>query len=196
MEFLKTVFGDKALTYAELETALKDNKEIKLANLIGGQYVDRAKLDTKIGELNTANETIQTLQNTVKQFDGVDVEKLRNDLATAESKYNTDLAAIKRDSALEMALLSAKAKNTKAVKALLNSDEIKLDGDKLLGLDSQLEKLKAENDYLFEVEQSAQTQTQTTTVSTGLTHQDPLSGDADKFLASAMKGAGLQTETK
>lgn len=33
MDFLKDIFGDKALTYAELEAALKDNKDVKLANL-------------------------------------------------------------------------------------------------------------------------------------------------------------------
>ena len=38
MEFLKSIFGDKALTYEELQTALKDNKEVKLVNLVDGKY--------------------------------------------------------------------------------------------------------------------------------------------------------------
>ena len=38
MDFLKAIFGDKALTYSELEAALKDSKDIKLANLAGGTH--------------------------------------------------------------------------------------------------------------------------------------------------------------
>ena len=37
MDKLKALFGDKALTYAELEAALKDSKEIKLVNIKGDQ---------------------------------------------------------------------------------------------------------------------------------------------------------------
>ena len=154
MEFLKKIFEDKALTYAELEAALKDNKDIKLANLATGQYVDKAKFDGKITELSTANQTIKDLQETVKKFDGVDLEKLKKDVSDWEEKYNTDIGKLKLDYTLETALMAGKAKNTKAVKALLDLESIKLDGDKLLGLDDQLEKLKKEADYLFEVEKS------------------------------------------
>lgn len=191
MDFLKTIFGDKALTYAELESALKDNKDIKLANLSGGQYVDKGKHDAKIIELATANDTIKTLQETVKKFDGVDVQKLKGDLATAQVKYDTDIGKIKLENALDMALITNKARNAKAVKALLNMDEIKLDGEKLLGLDTQLEKVKADNGYLFEDTQGNNTTSNTTTVSTGGQHNDPLDGDTDKFISAAMKGAGL-----
>ncbi len=85
MEFLKTVFGDKPMTYAELEAALKDNKNIKLANLAGGQYVDKDKLDTKISELAAANETIKNLQETVKKFDGDFNSKLLAEITTTPS---------------------------------------------------------------------------------------------------------------
>ncbi len=191
MEFLKTLFGEKALTYAELEAALKDNKDIKLANLVGGQYVDKAKLDGKIGELSTANQTIQRLQDTVKKFDGVDVQKLMDDLSAAETKYNTDISKIKLESALDAALIGGKAKNSKAVKALLNMEDIKLDGDKLIGLDTQMEQVKKENGYLFE-----DTSTTTATASSGGTHQGALDGDDDKFISAAMKGAGIATKNE
>ena len=150
MDFLKTIFGEKALTYAELESALKDSKEVKLGNLAFGQYVDKGKLDTKITELSTANQTIKDLQDAVKKFDGVDVEKLRGDLTTLQTKYDADTSKIKLESALDLALVGSKAKNIKAVKALLDPGIIKLDGDKLLGIDDQLTKLKTEASYLFE----------------------------------------------
>ena len=142
-------------------------------------------------EVATANETIKTLQDTVKKFDGVDVEKLKQDLADAETKYNTDLSATKLSNALEMALITGKAKNTKAVKALLDTESIKLDGDKLLGLDEQLTKLKADNAYLFEEVKADDT---TVKVNSGADHQEPLGGETDKFLSAARVAAGLPTE--
>ena len=101
-------------------------------------------------QTTAANATIKDLQDAVKKFDGVDVEKLHGDLTTLQTKYDADTSKIKLDSALDMALIGSKAKNIKAVKALLDPGIIKLDGDKLLGIDEQLTKLKTEVSYLFE----------------------------------------------
>lgn len=56
---------------------------------------EQAKTTAKTGELATANQTIKDLQATVKQFDGVDIGKLKRDVADWETKYNTDIAAEK-----------------------------------------------------------------------------------------------------
>ncbi len=156
--------------------------------------VEQAKITAETEKLTKATETIKTLQETVKKFDGVDVEKLKGDLTALETKYNTDLSATKLNNALEMALITGKAKNTKAVKALLDVEGIKLDGDKLLGLDEQLTKLKTDNSYLFEEEKADGT---TVKVKSGADHQEPLDGDTDKFFSAARAAAGLSaTDTK
>ncbi|NLY77321.1 MAG: hypothetical protein GX080_04430 [Tissierellia bacterium] len=49
---------------------------------------------------------------------------------------------MKFDYALEKALTVAKARNIKAVKALLDLENLKLADDKILGLDEQLKKSK------------------------------------------------------
>ena len=51
--------------------------------------------------------------------------------------------------AIERALTAAKAKNAKAVKALLDMEKVKLDGEQLLGLDDQLKAIKESDPYLF-----------------------------------------------
>jgi hypothetical protein len=130
----------------------------------------KAKTTTAENGLTTANKTIKDLQETVKKFDGVDVEKLKKDVADWEQKYNTDTAQMKLDNALEMALINGKAKNTKAVKALLTMDNIKLDGDKLLGLEEQLTELKKNDPYLFDEKKPKET---TVTVNSGGEHKDP-----------------------
>ena len=73
-----------------------------------------------------------------------------NKLAT--ENYDKELARIKLDSALDMALTGAKGKNPKAIKALLDMDKIKLDEEGLKGLEDQLASLKTNESYLFETE--------------------------------------------
>ena len=192
MDKLKELFGTEALTWEQLEEKLKDNKDVKLANLSAGSYVDKSKYDNKVVELNTANETIKGLKDTVAKFDGVDVEKLKKDASDWENKYNTDIAAVKLDSAVSMALVEAKAKNPKLVKAALDMSVIKLDGEKVLGLSEQLDKIKESDSYLFDVEQPKPEGDQggARFFNTGGGHSG--SGNTDAFMSALMKGAGLE----
>lgn len=188
MEKLKALFGTEALTWDQLEEKLKDNKEVKLANLAAGSYVDKRKFDDKVSELATANETIKGLQETVKKFDGVDVDGLRKSAADWEAKYNADIAAVKLDSAVSMALVEAKAKNPKLARAALDMSTIKLDGDKLLGLSEQVEALKKSDAYLFDIEDGGGQGG--ARVNTGGHHGS--GGNADAFMTALYAGAGLE----
>ena len=187
MEKLKELFGTEALTWEQLDAKLKDNKEVKIANLASGQYVDKKKLDDKVAELATANTTISGLQDTVKKFDGVDIEKLKKDAADWETKYNTDVAAMKLDNAVNVALLEAKVKNPKLARAGLDMSLVKLDGDKLLGLSEQLESLKKSDGYLFEDEDGGSGGAR---VNTGGHHNS--NNNTDAFMSAFMKGAGIE----
>lgn len=189
MENLKALFGTEALTWEQLETKLKDNKDVKLANLAGGGYVDKKKYDDEVTKLATANETIKGLQATVAKFDGVDVEKLKTDAKDWETKYNNDIAAVKLESAVNMALVESKVKNTKIAKAALDMSLVKLDGDKLLGLSEQLENLKKSDAYLFDVEDTGNGGNGGTRVNTGNNHSGCV--NADTFLSAMRAGAGL-----
>ncbi|MCH1941596.1 phage scaffolding protein [Holdemania massiliensis] len=163
MDFLKALFGDSALTFDQLASAIQEHngkaenkeKQIKIGNIGDGSYVSSDKFKAKETELATANTTIKNLQGEIKKWDGVDVETLRTAAANWETKYTQDTAKIRTDSAVEIALMRAKAKNPKAARALLDESKIKLDGDKVLGLDDQLEALKKSDAYLFDVEAPA-----------------------------------------
>lgn len=165
MDFLKALFGDSALTYDQLASAIQTHngkaenkdKQIKIGNIGDGGYVSSDKFKAKEAELTTANTTIKNLQGEIKKWDGVDLDKLKTAAADWETKYNQDTAKIRTDSAVEIALMRAKAKNPKAARALLDEAKIKLDGDKVLGLDDQLEALKKSDAYLFDAEAPAGT---------------------------------------
>lgn len=193
MEKLKALFGTEALTFEQLEEKLKDNKEVKIANLAAGSYVDKGKYDNKVAELGTANETIRGLQETVAKFDGVDIEKLKKDASDWETKYNTDLAAVKLDSAVNMALVEAKARNPKLAKAAIDMSLVKLDGENLVGLTEQLDNLKKSDAYLFEeVQKEDPTNAGGAHIfSTGSGHNG--GGNTDVFMSALMQGAGLES---
>lgn len=165
MEELKTLFGEGALTYEQFSEALNnaDKKTINLANLAKGGYVAKDKFTNKETELATANNTIRELQDAVKKFDGVDVDKLKGDMAALQTKYDSDLAAAKLDNALNLALMEAKARDTKLVKALLDMSVIKQDGETVLGLKEQLDNIVNTHGYLFSTDDGGDGGTRTNT---------------------------------
>ena len=188
MEFLKQFFGEngeKALTYDDLQKALEGSKDVKLANLATGQWVDKGRFTAKQAELDAANHTIGELQAAAKKFDGVDVEQLLGDLAALQTKYDSDVSALRLDNALNAALSAAKAKNPKLARAALDVSRLKLDGETVLGLDEQLKALKESDGYLFEPDGEGEPGGR---VDTGAGHGG--SGDpGDAFFAAAMKAA-------
>ena len=188
MDKLKALFGSDALTFEQLEEKLKDNKDIKLANLAGGGYVDKKKHEDTESELATAKNTIKKLQETVSKFDGVDVDALKNRAEELEIQFNSDLAAVKLNSAIDLDLIKAKVKNPTIAKAALDTSIIKLDGDKLIGLSEQLEALKESDGYLFDIEEEPKPAGGP--IITGAPHQT--NNNTDNFMSVFMKSAGLE----
>jgi len=85
-----------------------------------------------------------------------EINKLKEENDKAQKDYQAKLELQTFEFSLEKALSNAKAKNPKAVKALLNTETIKLDGNKLLGLEEQLKALQESDGYLFGVEEAPQ----------------------------------------
>ena len=149
-------------------------------------YVPKADYDTAASEIDTAQTSLTDLTGKLKAYDGVDVEKLKTDVKDWETKYNADIASVKKNAAVDMAILQAKGRNPKAIKALLDMEKIKLKDDGTLeGLD--MEGLKESDGYLFDVEE-------TKTVGTGA----PKGGaggmnENENFISAARSGAGLSS---
>ena len=64
MEFLKPVLGDAL--YEQVQRKLEGQKDIKLANLALGQYVDKRKFKAKAAALEKAEERLQTLEQALQ----------------------------------------------------------------------------------------------------------------------------------
>ena len=165
---------EKILALGVAEDIAKKIVELSDAELAA----EAAKLTDKEAELTMANDKIKELNETVKKFDGVDVEKLKADLEAANKKYADDTAALKLDNALTLALADSGAIDKDIVKGLLDKNIIKMDGDNLIGVSEQLEKLKADKAFLF----GAASEKSDTGMSAqlGTQHNDP-SGTGDTF---------------
>jgi len=114
----------------------------------------KAEAESVKNQLTEANKQIESFKS--MDIEGVkksaDEWKAKAEKAAADAE--AQIKSLKFDHALDGALSSAKAKNAKAVKALLELQNLKLneaDGS-IIGLDDQLKKIKEANDYLFESE--------------------------------------------
>jgi hypothetical protein len=124
MEFLKEILGDDL--YAQIESKINehngkdDNKEkqIKLGNLGGGEYVAKGKYDTELEKLNTtltgknnelenANKLIAELKKASKNNE--DFQTKINGYENTVAKLQKELNDTKLKAAVKVALLSEKA---------------------------------------------------------------------------------------
>lgn len=123
-----------------------------------GDKVPRARLNAKIEENKELNAQLKERDTQLEELGKkakdseeltAEIDKLKQENAAKDAEYQEKLQQQTFDSKLSEALRDAKVRNPKAVKALLEADNIKLDGDKLLGLDDQLSALKESDAYLF-----------------------------------------------
>ncbi|MBQ8569335.1 MAG: phage scaffolding protein [Oscillospiraceae bacterium] len=149
--------------------------------------ISKAEEKTAAAEkkLEAAETSVKDLTAKLRTFDGVDVEKLKSDVSTWEKKYAEDMAAARIDSALELALTKAGAKDTALAKHLIDKSIIKEEGGKLMGLDEQLTKIKAEKSWLFGEDKKPAAQLPD--VSTGAEMSKPASDNAPLTLSGALR---------
>ncbi|MED2940659.1 phage scaffolding protein [Cytobacillus horneckiae] len=133
----------------------------KLAVVSDGNWIPKDKFDDKLDEIKNLKTEITTRDTQLDELKKVDPEALQQKINNLQeennntkTEYEGKLQKQTFDYALKDALTGAKVRNPKAAKALLDLESIKLDGDKLLGLDAQLNTIKESDPYLFESEEA------------------------------------------
>jgi myosin heavy subunit len=114
------------------------NDKIEEAKELSKQLKDRDTQLEELGKKAKGNEELEKQINELKESN-----------KTTATEYQSKLDKQAFDFALEKAITGAQAKNPRAVKALLDLEKIKMDGEKLLGFDDQLTVLKTSDGYLF-----------------------------------------------
>lgn len=132
---------------------------------------DNEQLTAKITELETANQT-------------------------AATEYQTKITEIQKNHAVENGIRDAKAKNIKAVMALLDMSKITYADNKVDGLTEQIESLQKGEDtsFLFAVDQQTPppapsgTHVNNPPTNNGITGNPPTSGSWQEAVAKALSG--------
>lgn len=166
LEWLAGILGD----------AYTEDIDKKISGEIGKGFV--AKSDFNVvneakksleGQVNTMTAQLDELKKADPTKLQEEITRLQGENTAAKDKYEKDLEKIKLNSAVEVALMGAKARDVKAVMPFIDMDIVKIDGDKLLGFDDQIKNLKETKGYLFEESRR--------TTRTGMSHQ----GGRDNF---------------
>lgn len=112
---------------AERDTAKKDNEDVL----------------KQLGALQKESGDAQSLKD--------QIQKLQDDAKEVKKQHDAEIHQLKVDNAVESALVSAKALNTKAVKALLNGlDKAEFDENgSIKGLSDQIKALQSADDSKF-----------------------------------------------
>ena len=131
-----------------------------------GKDINRAKgetetLNTKVTDLQTQlderDKQLSELKNAAKDNDALTrkITELETANKTAATAYENKLTAMQKAHAIEGGIRDAKAKNVKAVTALLDMEKISYVDGKLIGLNDQIEALRKGEDtsFLFQSEQ-------------------------------------------
>jgi len=153
MDWLKELLKKAGIPEDKLDSTINDiNKELPKYFIPKDKYNEVAeakkKLESDIAERDKQLEDLKKAAGSNEELKA-QIEQLQAENQKAAEEWQAKMSQMQLDFAIEKALAAAKAKNAKAVKALLDLEKVKLDGEQLLGLDDQLKTLKETDPYLF-----------------------------------------------
>ena len=153
MDWLREILKNAGVPEDKLDSAIAEvNKTLPLHFIPKDKYNEVAEAKKKLeADLQGRDAQLEELKKAAGTSEELkkQIETLQAENKKAGDEWQAKLSKMQLDFALERALTTAKAKNPKAVKALLDLEKVKLDGEQLLGLDDQLKELQKSDAYLF-----------------------------------------------
>lgn len=164
MEFLKSIFGDAALTYDQLAEKLKGSADVKLANLASGQYVDKGKFDAAQTELAGVREQLKSANEAIDGFKKLDPEGLKKAAQEWKDKHAADTAALQeklkaqaKDAAVRLAVAKENVHDDALTMAALDLSKVTVAEDGTIsGLSEQMTALREKKPFLFKTGRTEQ----------------------------------------
>lgn len=154
MEWLKELLKDAGVENVD-DLESKIAKELPKHFKPAKEFNDiNEKLKLAEGEKKTLEDDKKKIEDEYNNFKkgSISQEDYEAKKKEIETNSKAEIAKVRLESKIDLAINNAKAKNVKSVKANLDLEKIKLDGDKLLGFDDQIEALKKSDAYLFEID--------------------------------------------
>ena len=142
-----------------IEMGLTEELATSVMKELDGNYVPKARFNEVNTELKQAKDQVkerdsqlEILKKNVGDSEELkkQIEALQNDNKTKDEAHAAEIKQIKIDAAVDKALADAKAKNPKAVKALLDLAKAEISDDGTIkGLDAQIKTLSEAEDSKF-----------------------------------------------
>lgn len=147
----------------EIGVEIPEDKKSTFDEAIKANYKTVAEVEKITTSRDNYKSQLETAQNALKEFEGVDVkelqgkiETLNNDLQKKETEYQNKIADMEFNSVLDGAITKSGAKNAKAVKALLDLETLKNSKNQAEDITKALETVKSENDFMFKSDEPFQ----------------------------------------
>lgn len=154
LDWLKLILGE----------AYSEEIDRKVSEEIGRSFVARSDFNTLNTEKKTLADTVKARDKQLEDLSAStgDVEALKAQIATLQTEnataaksHEAEIKRLKIDTAVELALTAARARNVKAAKALLDLDSAELDADGTVkGLADRIKELAEapESSFMFETQ--------------------------------------------
>jgi predicted RNase H-like nuclease (RuvC/YqgF family) len=148
MEWLKKLLEAQGIDTSKIDAIINGaNESMK-------NFIPKERFDSVNDEKKTYKQQVDDLNNqleTLKKTAGAS-EELKSQIQTLQTQISDkekEVAGVRLDSAINLALINAKAKNSKVVANLLDKSKMTLDGDKVIGLEDQIKSIQQSDAYLF-----------------------------------------------
>jgi len=158
MPKLNEIIGEEAFKALPEETRNK-YKETDFVNSV--EYVPKDRFTQVNDSMNEYKKQVGDrdkqlidLQGKVKDNEALvkEIETLKTTNSTTAADYEKKLETLRFETIINNALKDSKAKDINLIKALLDNNKLKINGEEVIGLKDQLETIKKDKDYLFEKE--------------------------------------------
>lgn len=142
-----------------IEMGLTEEMATKVMKELDGNFVPKSRFNEINTELKSAkdqvkerDEQLETLKKSAGDSEELkkQIETLQNDNKAKDEAHAAEIKQLKVDAAVDKALADAKAKNPKAVKALLELGDVEIaDDGTIKGLDAKIKALTEAEDSKF-----------------------------------------------
>ena len=140
----------------EFGVEVPEEKKAEFGKAWKENYRTKAEYDNAVSKRDEYKGSLDTVNEKLKEFDGVDVAdlkgqiaKLQDDLKAKDSEYAAKEAERAFTDSVKSAIKAAGGRNDKAVMALLDLDALRASKDQSADIKKALDAAKASDAYLF-----------------------------------------------
>ncbi len=134
-----------------------EDKKTDFEKELTANYKTIADYEKQTGKVEQLTKDLTTAKEGLKAFEGVDVADLKSQITVLQGKLETSdkewqkkLADMEFDTLLTGAITTAKGKNAKAIRALLDVEALQSSKNQATDITAALDKLKQDSGYLFD----------------------------------------------